>query len=129
MAGKATRIHRTDMRNALINLCTSSRQPQMRQQIVALHDLGIRDLRQVLISRESIGFIDEMCIEKGIVGPPVIFQTKQDKQADRTSVVGAGETLHEKVLHWIVGEFHFGVLCMIHICAHHLPLLQRTCLT
>ncbi len=73
MAGKATIVHRKDMRTAMINLCTRSREMEMRLQIVALVGLGIRELTHVFLSRASIGFIDEMCIEKGIVGAPIIF--------------------------------------------------------
>ena len=80
---------------------------EMRPQIVALVGLGIKDLTHVFISRDSIRFIDEMCIEKGIVGKPVIFQTKEDKDAKMTSIVGTGATVHEKALRWIIGEFPF----------------------
>ena len=107
MTGKATITHRKDMRNAMIVLCTRSRELEMRPQIVALVGLGIKDLTHVFISRDSIRFIDEMCIEKGIVGKPVIFQTKEDKDAKMTSIVGTGATVHEKALRWIIGEFPF----------------------
>ena len=107
MAGKATITHRKDMHNAMIVLCTRSRETEMRPQIVALVGLGIRQLTHVFISRASIRFIDEMCIEKGIVGNPVIFQTKEHKDAKMTSIVGTGATAHEKALRWIIGEFPF----------------------
>ena len=70
--------HCKEMHNAKIVLCTRSREMEMRQQIVVLVGLGIKDLTHVFISRDSIRFIDEMCIEKGIVGKPIIFQTKED---------------------------------------------------
>jgi hypothetical protein len=107
MAGKAMIIHRKDMRTAMINLCTRIREVAMRLQIVALVGLGIRDLTHVFLSRASIGFIDEMCVEKGIVGAPVIFQTKTDKNEKMYSLVGTGATVHEKALQWIIGEFPF----------------------
>ena len=107
MTGKATITHRKEMRNAKIVLCTRSREMEMRPQIVVLVGLGIKDLTHVFISRDSIRFIDEMCIEKGIVGKPVIFQTKEDKDAKMTSIVGTGATVHEKALRWIIGEFPF----------------------
>ena len=96
-----------DMRTAMINLCTRSREVAMRPQIVALISLGIRDLTHVFLSRASIRFIDEMCVEKGIVGAPVIFQTKTDKHEKMYSLVGTGATVHEKALRWIIGEFPF----------------------
>ena len=58
MAGKATIVHHKDMRTAMINLCTRTREVAMRPQIVALFSLGIRDLTHVFLSRASIGFID-----------------------------------------------------------------------
>ena len=105
MAGKATVTHSKDMRTAMIDLCCKPQEIEMRPQTVAMVGLGIREFVHVFLSRASIGFIDEMCIQKGIVGPAVIFQTRDDVKARKTSIVGTGATVHEKALRWIIGEF------------------------
>ena len=110
MAGKATVTHRKDMRTAMIDLCCKPREIEMRPQTVALVGLGIREFAHVFLSRASIGFIDEMCIQKGIVGEPVIFQTREDVKARKISIGGAGATVHEKALRWILGEFALELL-------------------
>ena len=98
-------MHRTDIRNAMIALCCKPRQVDMRPQIVALVGLGITNIAHVLLSRKSIDFIDNVCVEKGIVGEPVIFQTKDDKAARQSSIVGTGASANEKAVRWIIGEF------------------------
>jgi hypothetical protein len=45
-----------------------------------------------------------MCLNKGIIGEPVIFQDKMDKEAKRASIVGEGATHHERTLYWILGK-------------------------
>ena len=103
-AGKASIVHRKDMRAAMKLLCTQTREVENRGQIVALRGVGIKTLDTIMLSRQSIPFLDELCIEKGIVGEPVIFQTEVDKKAKKTSIVGAGATPGEQHLRWIIGE-------------------------
>jgi hypothetical protein len=103
-AGKASIVHRKDMRAAMKLLCTQTREVENRAQIVALRGVGIKTLDAIMLSRQSIPFLDELCIEKGIVGEPVIFQTDVDKKAKKTSIVGAGATPGEQHLRWIIGE-------------------------
>ena len=74
MTGKATVTDRKDMRIAMIDLCCKPREIEMRPQTVALVGLGIREFAHVFLSRASIGFIDEMCIQKGIVESLLFFR-------------------------------------------------------
>jgi hypothetical protein len=46
-----------------------------------------------------VTFIDEMCLDKGLKGEPVIFQDKMEKEAKRTSLVGEGATQWERTLY------------------------------
>jgi hypothetical protein len=103
VAGKTSIVHRKDMLLALINLCTKPREIENRVQIVALSDIGIKDLAEVMLSRATIPFLDDMCDEKGIVGEPVIFQTAVDKKSKKTSIVGTGATPGEQGLRWMIG--------------------------
>ena len=73
----------------MILLCTKTREVKNRAQIVALNGIGIKDMSEIMLSRQSIPFLDEMCTQKGIVGEPVIFQTADDKKAKKSSIVGA----------------------------------------
>jgi hypothetical protein len=73
--------------------------------MVALRSFGVEDLARLLLSRDTVPFIDAMCVEKGIVVEPVIFQTQGEQKAKKTSIVGTGATEHEKALRWIIGEF------------------------
>ena len=69
MAGKATVVHRRDMQKAMIDLCCRPRDIEMRAQMVALRSFGVDhdDLDHVLLSRDTVPFINAMCVEKGIV--------------------------------------------------------------
>ncbi len=77
----------------------------MRAQMVALRSFGVEGLDHGWLSRDFIPLIDAMCVEKGIVGDPVIFQTQGEQKARKPSIVGTGATEHEKALRWIIGEF------------------------
>jgi hypothetical protein len=77
----------------------------MRDQMIALRSFIVEDLAHVLLSRDTVPFIDAMCVEKGIVGEPVIFQTQREQKTMKTSIVGTGTTEYEKALRRIIGEF------------------------
>ena len=104
MAGQATVVHRRDMQKAMIDLCCRPRDIEMRAKIVALRSFGVEVLDHALLSCGTVPFINAMCVEKGIVGEPVTFQTQGEQKAKKTSIVGAGATEHEKALpamdHW-----------------------------
>jgi hypothetical protein len=120
MAGKATVVHRRDMQKAMIDLCCRPRDIEMRAQMVALRSFGVEGLDHVLLSRDTVPFINAMCVEKGIVGDPVIFQTQGEQKARKPSIVGTGATEHEKALRWIIGEFTVE-FCVIESLADILP--------
>ncbi len=67
-----------------------------RREIVAALDIGADSMTHVILGRIRNSFIDKMCLNKGLIGEPVIFQDKMDKEAKRTSIVGEGATHHER---------------------------------
>jgi len=111
-AGKAAVAHRKDMRSGMTTLLTRTREIENRREIVAAADIGFQDRSHKIISRESLGFLEDMCTDKGIIGEPVIFQTQEDKNARKPSIVGTCATDHEKSLLWIIGELHL-LSCII----------------
>jgi hypothetical protein len=68
------------------------------REIVAASDIGIDTMTHVILGRIRMPFIDEMCLNKGLIGEPVIFQDKMDKEAKRASIVGGGATHQERTL-------------------------------
>ena len=62
MAGKATVVHRRDMQKAMIDLCCRPRDIEMRAQMVALRSFGVEGLDHVLLSRDTVPFINAMCV-------------------------------------------------------------------
>jgi hypothetical protein len=58
--------------------------------MIALRSFGVEYLAHVLLFRDTVPFINAMCVEKGIVGEPVIFQTQGEQKARKTSIVGDG---------------------------------------
>ena len=62
-------------------------------------------MTHVILGRIRNPFIDEMCLNKGLIGEPVIFQDKMYKEAKRASIVGEGATHQERTLYWILGKF------------------------
>ena len=88
--------------------------------MAVLRSFGVEGLDHVLLSRDTVPFINAMCVEKGIVGDPVIFQTQGEQKARKPSIVGTGATEHEKALRWIIGEFTVE-FCVIESLADILP--------
>ncbi len=120
MAGKATVVHRRDMQKAMIDLCCRPLDIEMRAQMVALRSFGVEGLDHVLLSRNTVPFINAMCVEKGIVGDPAIFQTQGEQKARKPSIVGTGATENEKAFRWIIGDFTVE-FCVIESLADILP--------
>ena len=81
-----------------------------RREIVAALDIGADSMTHVILGRIRNPFIDEMCLNKGLIGEPVIFQDKFDKEAKRASIVGEGATHHERTLYWILGKLFIKTL-------------------
>ena len=66
--------------------------------------LDIPDLSDVILSRKRLPYLDELCETKGVVGEPVIFQTAEDKDKKKASILGDGSGDIEKALYWILGD-------------------------
>lgn len=86
-------------------VCTviSSRESTDRPEILVAESLGIMQLSDVILSRKRLPYLHELCQAKGIVGEPVIFQTKEDRDKKKASVLGDGSNENEKILYWILG--------------------------
>ena len=63
----------------------------MRAQMVALRSFGVEGLDHVLLSRDTVPFINAMCVEKGIVGDPVIFRHKQSRKQGSPALWGRAQ--------------------------------------
>ena len=66
--------------------------------------LDIEDLSDVILSRKRLSYLDELCETKGVVGEPVVFQTKEDRDKKKASILGDGSGEIEKGLYWILGD-------------------------
>jgi hypothetical protein len=78
-----------------------------RRDIVAALDIGADSMTHVILGRIRNPFIDEMCLNKGLIGEPVIFQDNMEKEANlakRASIVGKGATHQERTLYWMLGK-------------------------
>ena len=108
------------MRGAMKLLCTETREVEKKLQIVALRGVGIKTMDTIMISRQSIPFLDELCTQKGIVGKPVIFQTAEEKKAKKSSIVGTGAIQGEKT-------FAGSLVRVLDICFKDLFVLLTCC--
>lgn len=102
-AGKANIVHRKDIRSSLIKLLCNSREATDRPEILVAESLGIMQKSDIILSRKRLSYLDELCDAKGIVGEPVIFQTKDDRDKKKASILGDGSHEIEKALYWILG--------------------------
>ena len=103
-SAKANMVHRKDVRKWLIKLLCNPRQQEDRAEIVVAESLDIQDLSDVILSRKRLPYLDELCETKGVVGEPVIFQTKEDRDKKKASILGDGSGDIEKALYWILGD-------------------------
>ena len=104
MSGKAAIVHRNFLRSWLVKFLCKPREVEDHREIVAALNIGTDSMTHVILGRIRNPFIDEMCLNKGLIGEPVIFQDKFDKDAKRASIVGEGATHHERTLYWILGK-------------------------
>jgi len=72
--------------------------------IAVAESLGIEDLSDVILSRKRLSYLDELCKTKGVVGEPVIFQTKEDMDKKKASILGDGSSDIEKALYWTLEQ-------------------------
>ena len=103
-SAKANMVHRKDVRKWLIKLLCNPRQQEDRAEIVVAESLDIPDLSDVILSRKRLPYLDELCETKGVVGEPVVFQTKEDRDKKKASILGDGSGDIEKALYWILGD-------------------------
>ena len=104
-SGKTTNVHRNDLRNSLKKLLCTPREVGDRKELVAAIDLGITKMSDIILSRTRLPFLETLCREKGIISEPVIFQNKDDKETNKTSIVGEGASDEERAMYWILGKF------------------------
>ncbi len=62
-------------------------------------------MSDIILSRTRLPFLDALCVEKGIISEPVIFQSKDDKETKKISIVGEGASDEERAMYWILGKF------------------------
>ena len=105
MSGKTTNVHRNDLRNSLKKLLCTPREAGDRKELVAAIDLGVTKMSDIILSRTRLPFLETLCVEKGIISEPVIFQNKDDKETKKTSIVGEGASDEERAMYWILGKF------------------------
>ena len=103
-SAKANMVHRKDVRKWLIKLLCNPRQQEDRAEIVVAESLDIQDLSDVILSRKRLPYLDKLCEAKGVVGEPVIFQTKEDRDKKKASILGDGSGDIEKALYWILSD-------------------------
>jgi hypothetical protein len=56
-------------------------------------------MTDIILSHHRLPFLDQLCEDKGIIGEPVIFQTKDNKEHKVTSILG--EAVNERELQCI----------------------------
>ena len=61
-------------------------------------------MTDIILSRHRLPFLDQLCEDKGIIGEPIIFQTKDNKEKKVTSILGEGGNENERAMYWILGE-------------------------
>ncbi len=105
LSGKTSNVHRNDLRNSLKKLLCTPREVGDRKELVVAIDLGVTKMSDIILSRTRLPFLDALCVEKGIISEPVIFQSKDDKETKKSSIVGEGASDEERAMNWILGKF------------------------
>jgi hypothetical protein len=83
--------------------CTT-REVQDREQIVAANAVGVSKMTDIILSRRRLPYLNQLCEEKGIIGEPIVFQTRDNKEHKMTSILGEGSNERERAMYWILGE-------------------------
>lgn len=96
-------MHRQDIRSRLIKLLCNTREPTDRPEIVVAESLGIDKLSDVILSRKRLPYLDKLCEANGVVGEPVIFQTKDDRDNKKASILGDGSHNTQRAMYWMLG--------------------------
>lgn len=61
-------------------------------------------MTDIILSRRRLAYLNQLCEEKGIIGEPIIFQTRDNKAHKMTSILGEGTNDRERAMYWILGE-------------------------
>ena len=70
------------------------------------NNIGIAKMSDIILSRHRLPFLNQLCEAKGIIGEPVIFQTRENKEKKLSSIVGEGVSDEERTLYWILGKLY-----------------------
>jgi hypothetical protein len=84
--------------------CTTSEVHDSKQ-IVAANAIGVSKMTYIILSRHRLPFLNQLCEDRGIIGEPVIFQTRDNKEHKVTSIIGEGANKKERAMYWILSEF------------------------
>ncbi len=116
------------MRDGMIALLCKPREHESRPQIVALKALGttVETMTDVVLSRARLPFLEKWCTELGLSNEPVIFQTKADVKARKTSILGKGHQAAENALWWILSKRLFYFCNFKTVALLICPALQKT---
>ncbi len=76
-SAKANMVHRKDIRKWLIKLLCSPHQPEDRAEIAVAEYMDIEDLSIVILSRNRLSYLDELCEAKGVVGSLSYFRPRR----------------------------------------------------
>jgi hypothetical protein len=76
-------------------------------------------MTDIILSRRRLPFLNQLCEDKGIIGEPIIFQTRDNKEHKMTSILGEGTNDREWAMYWILGELLSSTLA-------HFPIIDPT---
>jgi len=62
-------------------------------------------MTDIILSCHRLPFLDPLCEDKGIIGEPVIFQTKDNKEKKVTSILGKGVNENKRAMYWILMSY------------------------
>ena len=114
LSGKTANVHSNDLRSSPMKLLCSPREVSDRKELVAAINLGVPKMSDIVLSRARLPFLESLCVEKGIISEPVIFQGKDEMEAKKSSIVGECASDEERAMHWILGKFLSHTLAATH---------------
>ena len=62
-------------------------------------------MTDIILSRHRLPFLDQLCENKGIIGEPDIFQTKDNKEKKVTSILGESVNENERAMYWTLMSY------------------------
>ncbi len=88
------------------------------EQIVAANAISVSKMTDIILLCHQLPFLNQLCEDRGIIGEPVIFQTRDNKEHKVTSIIGEDLNEREHAMYWILGEF------LSHTLAHFFPIID-----